>query len=288
MLLYQLPHLEEALVLRRPSSSIKSPYVADLSLQTTGENVLAHTVSLGCCGLVEREASVLVAPILSTTTSNNKTKTKCSHRVYLSIVREKGIDTLIGVHPQLAEHLVESAIRKNAFQALRHVQSLRREFTVYVEGKVDSRFDFTGIDSDGVPFILEVKNVPLADYEDISAKDKRLLPPSSWSDRPHASKVAYFPDGYRKHHNDPVSPRALKHLKELTLIKRESRTRCVMCYVIQRTDVERFQPSVVDPLYRDAFREAVQSGVEIIPFVVRWTREGNAYFVCDDLPVSWS
>jgi DNA-binding sugar fermentation-stimulating protein len=80
-----------------------------------------------------------------------------------------------------------------------------------------------------------------------------------------------------------VSPRALKHIKELTLIKKESKTRCIMCYVIQRTDVDRFQPSIIDPQYREAVKLAVEEGVEIITLVVEWTKQGEAYFVKDDL-----
>ncbi len=105
----------------------------------------------------------------------------------------------------------------------------------------------------------------------------------SFDDRDINSKVAYFPDGYRKKSTDPVSPRALKHINELALIKGMSKTRCIMCYVIQRTDVDRFQPSVIDPQYREAFKNAVNSGVEIITMVVQWTREGEAYFIKDDL-----
>ena len=127
---------------------------------------------------------------------------------------------------------------------------------------------------------MEVKNVPLADYEDISAKDRKKM---CYDDRAIDSKIAYFPDGYRKKSTDTVSPRALKHIRELTLIKKESITRCIMCYVIQRTDVDRFQPSIIDPEYRQAVKEAVEAGVEIITLVVRWTREGEAYFVKDDL-----
>jgi DNA-binding sugar fermentation-stimulating protein len=59
-----------------------------------------------------------------------------------------------------------------------------------------------------------------------------------------------------------------------------------MCYVIQRTDVESFQPSVIDPEYRSAFYSAMDSGVEIITLVVNWTREGNAYFVKDNLKIN--
>ena len=59
-----------------------------------------------------------------------------------------------------------------------------------------------------------------------------------------------------------------------------------MCYVIQRTDVNRFQPSVIDPEYRTAFKTAVESGVEIITLVVSWNSLGEAYFVRDNLPLT--
>ena len=94
-----------------------------------------------------------------------------------------------------------------------------------------------------------------------------------------------FPDGYRKKTTDTVSPRALKHIRELTLIKKESKTRCIMCYVIQRTDVDRFTISVIDPEYREAVKNAIKNGVEIITMVIQWTVSGEAYFVKDDLPL---
>jgi DNA-binding sugar fermentation-stimulating protein len=143
--------------------------------------------------------------------------------------------------------------------------------------------DFSGIDENGMRFIMEVKNVPLADYEDITAKDRKK---KCYDDRDVNSKVAYFPDGYRKKSTEPISPRALKHIQELTLIKKESITRCIMCYVIQRSDVSCFQPSIIDPCYRQAVKEGIEAGVEIITLVVRWTREGEAYFVRDDLPIT--
>jgi len=59
-----------------------------------------------------------------------------------------------------------------------------------------------------------------------------------------------------------------------------------MCYVIQRTDVNRFQPSIIDPEYREAFIQALAAGVEVITMVVKWTKEGDAYFIRDDLPIS--
>ncbi len=283
-LMLKIDDLIEGNVIKRPSRIIKTPYVADIMPVNSDHEVLAHTASLGCCGLADVGASVLMAP--SKVTSNKKSdegKIKCEYKVYLSVIKERNSEIIVGIHPKLAEDLTEVALKNNLLQKLQNIKSHKRETSIYVKDKVDSRFDFTGIDDQGVPFIMEVKNVPLADYEDIYAKDRKK---KCYDDRSINSKVAYFPDGYRKKVVDTVSPRALKHIKELTLIKSESKTRCIMCYVIQRTDVESFQPSIIDPEYREAVKEAVNAGVEIITLVVKWNKEGNAYFVRDDLPIN--
>ena len=180
--------------------------------------------------------------------------------------------------------MTEQALTRNYLSKLQNIKTYKRETVLYVEGKVDSRFDFSGIDENGIPFIMEVKNVPLADYEDITAveRKKRNYIPEQFD---FNSKVAYFPDGYRKKTSDPVSPRALKHIQELTLIKKESKTRCIMCYVIQRTDVNRFTVSVIDEQYRNAVKKAIECGVEIFTIVIEWNRDGDAYFIRDDLPI---
>ena len=295
-LLLKIDDLVEGSVIKRPSKYIKTPYVADVSMTTkmtlpddnTYENVLAHTASLGCCGLADVGAKILMTkiPILgkkSKIDCQEKEKIKCQYRVYLSVLKEKEHEIIIGIHPKLAEDLTEAAVKNNLLSKLLNVKSYKRETVIFVKDQVDSRFDFSGIDSSGTPFIMEVKNVPLADYEDITAKERKK---QCYNDRDRNSKVAYFPDGYRKKSTDTVSPRALKHIQELTHIKSISKTRCIMCYVIQRTDVNRFQPSVIDPEYRNAFIKAVSFGVEIITMVVEWNRNGEARFVTDCLPIS--
>jgi DNA-binding sugar fermentation-stimulating protein len=236
----------------------------------------------------------------------NADKLHCSYRIYLSIIQEKNTEILVGIYPKIAEDLVESAIKHNYLSTLSHVKDYKREVvveshskTVDVEVEVEcgtatfseptktttlkSRFDFTGTDANGRHFIMEVKNVPLADYEDIDAKTRKK---KCYDDREINSKVAYFPDGYRKKKTDTVSPRALKHIQELTQLKMNyPDIRCIMCYVIQRNDVQVFQPSVLDPQYREAFKVAMDKGVEIIPLGVEWTKEGDAYLWTDQLPL---
>jgi DNA-binding sugar fermentation-stimulating protein len=304
--LLSLDNLIEGRIIKRPSRLIKTPYVADVLIEETKNEILGHTAALGCCGLSDTGASVLICvSSVSKSKAKNKENLKCSHTIYLSIIRDTihNKSEIVGIHPKLAERLVENALRMNYLNRLLNIRRYQKERTIYIKDKVDSRFDFSGVDADGVPFIMEVKNVPLADYEDVSIKERKKM---NFEGRALNSKVAYFPDGYRKKSSDPVSPRALKHIRELTTIKKllgESplnaniggvigcqsvplNIRCIMCYVIQRTDVDRFQISVIDPEYREAVKEAIESGVEIITMVVRWTREGDAYFVRDDLPMT--
>ena len=285
MLLMKLDNLVEGLVIKRPSKLIKTPYVADILNINTNEEVLAHSPSLGCCGLADKTAHILMGLSKSKTTKKNENKLKCSHTIYLAIQSNEKTqnEVIVGIHPKLAEQLVENALTNNCLQKLLHIKSYKRETCVYIKDFVDSRFDFSGVDENDVPFLMEVKNVPLADYEDIPSKERNKM---DFSDREFHSKVAYFPDGYRKKSTDVVSPRALKHINELTYIKTTSNTRCIMCYVIQRSDVNRFQVSIIDQQYREAVKNAIEKGVEIITMVVEWNRNGQAYFVRDNLPIT--
>jgi DNA-binding sugar fermentation-stimulating protein len=286
--MFQIQNLIEGTVVKRPSKMIKTPYVADVLIYNENtsdckpQEVITHSASLGCCGLADANANVLLSEIVST--SSSKKEVKCSHRIYLSIHKEGIHEELVGIYPKLAENLVENALKQNLLSSLQNVISFRRETVIKnKELGIDSRFDFSGIDSNNNSFIMEIKNVPLADYEDIPSKERKKM---NFEGRDFNSKVAYFPDGYRKKVTDTVSPRALKHIQELEIIKKNTpNMRCILCYVIQRSDVNRFTTSIIDPEYKSAVKKAYDSGVEILTMVVKWTRDGKAHFVRDDLPI---
>jgi len=274
MLVYELDQFIQAEVIKRPSKYVKSPYVADILIDELNESFLAHSPSLGCCGLCETSSNVYVTKKNKKNNSNkvpmNKAGLQCEYTVYCSkyVSQEKNITTIIGIHPKLAEEIVENCLKQNLLQSLNNVKFYRRETVIQMGINVDSRFDFTGLDSNGVPFIMEVKNVPLANEKMIS----------------------YFPDGYKKTTNGPVSERALKHINELALISEQSKNnnkkiRCIMCYVIQRNDTVGFQPSDKDPYYKEAFYNAIEKGVEIIIIQVKWNENGQAEFVSDCIPI---
>jgi len=238
-LLFTLPTLFKAKVIKRPSATCKSPYVADVQLIVDGVEVfaLAHAPSLGCNGLCDKGAIVLLSKM------EKKAKTSvCEYRIELAETKEK---TIVGINPKLAEKIVEEGIMKSE-----NTKIYKREKTI-----LNSRFDFVGRGVDGQNFVLEVKTVPL------------MVEP----------KVAFFPHGYRKRKGDAVSPRAVKHLNDLIQISQESDARAMMCYVIQRGDADSFVPSETDPIYKAKFYEAKEAGVVMKNLYVRWTEQGECF-----------
>lgn len=287
-MLHKLNDLVLVKVISRPSKLCKTPYVADIELKD-GSIAQAHCASLGCCGLCEKDCYVYASPIKSNC-AQSKSKI-CSYKIYLANFCEEKIingqivtnKQLIGIDPKLAETLVENALVKNYLKTLINIKSYKREVSL-----LDSRFDFVGIDENGKYFVLEVKNVPLADYADVSSSDrKKMIKHGDFANIAINQKVSYFPDGYRKKKDAVVSERALKHINELSEITQSKITRPIICFVVQRTDVSSFQASVLDPIYKEAFNDAIKQGVEVIVLVVSWNAEGDATFVSCDLPVNY-
>ena len=289
-MLHKLNDLVLAKVISRPSKYCKTPYVADIELEDgNGTIVQAHCASLGCCGLCEKDCYVYASPIKSNC-AQSKSKI-CSYKIYLANFCEEKIineqlfinKQLIGIDPKLAETLVENALTNNYLKTLTNIKIYKREVSM-----LNSRFDFAGIDENGKYFVLEVKNVPLADYADISSTDrKKMIKNGAFTNIPINHKISYFPDGYRKKKNAVVSERALKHINELSEITQSQIIRPIICFVVQRTDVSSFQASLLDPIYKEAFNDAIKKGVEVIILVVCWNALGHANFVSCDLPVNY-
>ena len=265
--IYQLNNLIKGKIISRPSKHCKTPYVADVMLYDENENeldeVIAHAPSLGCCGYADKEQYVYLMPH-----ENPKT---CSHVIHLAHREEKNKKYLIGIHPKSAEKIVKICLENNYIESLKNLKELKAE-----QCFLNSRFDFCGIDENGKQFILEVKNVPCADYEDIFSKERKKKNYESWA---FDSKIAYFPDGYRKKNTDVVSPRALKHIQELEQLKiNNPEIRSIIVFVIQRNDIIYFQGSNIDPIYKNALNKAYKNGVEIIPISTPWNLDGICYF----------
>ena len=272
----QLPTVSTGEIIKRPSQHCKTPYVADVSLES-GVMILGHSPSLGCCGLADKGASIIMTKL------EERKKQTCSHRIELAVYSDDNNNSVVvGINPKLGETIAEECLKQNYILNLINIQTYKREVTI-----LNSRFDFAGVDSNGKSFVMEIKNVPLADFVDVPKKERKKYT-DSFKDKNFNDKIAYFPDGYRKQSTDVVSPRALKHIQELEEISINShvKVRAILCFIVQRDDVSHFQTSNIDLTYKDAVYKAHQNGVEIKTIQVKWNTCGECYFVRNDLPIS--
>jgi DNA-binding sugar fermentation-stimulating protein len=267
--LYQIDDLFVGKIISRPSKTCKSPYVADVVVEGFGNGTIykAHAPSLGCGGLCEAGCDVVL-------TMHPDPKT-CMFVIQQSVIRHENNESVIGIHPKHAEKIVKRLLHIGKVPTLESVTNIKSEVKIS-----NCRFDFTCIDKSGIHTIIEVKHVPLADFEILSKKERKKKKIDNYN-YDWNSKISYFPEGYRKNCNAAISPRALKHIQELELLKMTygDKIRCIMCYVIQRPDSNIFQPSPLDHTYYNAFVNAHNNGVEIIPIQVDWNYEGECNYM---------
>ena len=264
--IYEVNAFYKAIVINRPSKKIKSPYLADIKIFDENDNIveneeLAHSPALGCCGLIQKDTIVYV--VLD---NDEKSKRKSKYTIFNIQIENPPI--IIGVHPNSANTMFENILKLNLLDDFNDLKSYKREKTV-----LNSRIDFF-IEKEDLNIYAEIKNVPLADYVDVPKKDRKKYDNDSYNEY---EKIAIFPDGYRKNMNDPVSPRALKHICDLMELQKNENTQSYLIYMIQRSDVKYFKPTILDKIYHDKFYEAMESGVKVIPISVLW-KNNKAYF----------
>ena len=231
--LYTFPSaLLPAWVLKRPSATIKSPYVADVILDD-GRILLCHTPGLGCCGMVEAGVRILVT--LSATASS---KTACTAQIALTP------DGPVGVHPMVSQHAARGLL-----DLVGSPGTVWKSEVVVEEG---TRLDYVGVAADGKKHYVEIKNAMV----------------SLQLSTPIAERRAVFPEGYRKKKGEPVSPRAVKHAELLTKLA-SAGERCTLLFTVPRTDCgDGLEPNITDPIYYAAVAAAVRAGVEVRVFAL--------------------
>lgn len=141
--------------------------------------------------------------------------------------------TLVGINTQIANRLMEDAIRAGVVRELCGYDEIAREVRY---GNERSRIDLLlGASTDQLCYV-EVKNVTAA----------------------VTGEVALFPDA--------VSVRGTKHLRELMLEVARG-NRAVIAFCVQRADVSEVRPAdAIDPAYGKTLREAIAKGVEALAY----------------------
>jgi DNA-binding sugar fermentation-stimulating protein len=198
---------------------------------------LCHTAGLGCSGHIVKDATIWVL-------EKSNSSSKSTHVVYL--IEEDGV--LIGCDPMIANKIAYHLLKNNLI--ISNVTNILPEFEMN-----NCRFDFL-CKSDERMCVVEVKSVPMGE-----------------------NGIGIFPyrltNGKQKVHDEPISERALKHVLELTNLV--TTTKCVLLFIIQRTDVSKFSISKNDIQYYNACKKAVESGVIFKAVSVKWDTK-SCYF----------
>lgn len=140
-------------------------------------------------------------------------------------------ESFICVNTGMTNKIVKEALEQGLVKELKEYKQIKPEQKIY-----DSRLDFFLSGEGLVDTYVEVKNVTL-----LGEKKKALFP-------------------------DSVSTRGQKHLLDLIKIKEDGK-RAVMLYVLNRTDVNSFQPAEeIDPKYAQLLRDASAAGVEVLAY----------------------
>ena len=147
--------------------------------------------------------------------------------------------SLVGVNTNVPNKLVKSSIEAGMIPELAGYETVTPEVKV----SDHSRLDLVLSDPDKGRCYIEIKNCSLVD-------------------RGHAQ----FPDA--------VTERGLKHIHELESLLQQG-NRCVMFYLIQRMDADRFSPADhIDPAYGKGLRQAAKQGVETLVYDTAITTQG--------------
>jgi sugar fermentation stimulation protein A len=141
--------------------------------------------------------------------------------------------SLVGVNTQVPNHLVARSIMNRQIQDFIDYGKVLREVRI----RENFRIDLVLVDHGGKRCFVEIKNCTLVE-----------------------NQLALFPDA--------VTARGLKHILELEKLM-EAGNRCVMFFLIQRTDSKAFSPAEnIDAQYAGRLRTAAGKGLEILAYDV--------------------
>ncbi|MGK7876014.1 MAG: DNA/RNA nuclease SfsA [Xenococcaceae cyanobacterium] len=212
-------------------------FLADIEL-ASGEIITAHCPNTGPMTGVCTPGS----PVQVSKSDNPKRKLPYTWEM---IQVNDTQPTWVGINTGLPNRVIKLALEKRLFPELaRYYKQIRPEVPYGKDKK--SRVDFLLTGDESKPAIyLEVKNATLVQ-----------------------GNVALFPDA--------VTTRGQKHLRELMMLLPEAKS--VMLYFINRSDCPYFAPGDnADPAYGQLLREAVEQGVEVLPYRFEVTPQGVRY-----------
>ena len=263
ILLYKYNNLVEGgKLIKRPSKSVKSPYMADIFIND--KETLAHCPALGVSGLLNDESEFYCS-------YNGDEKRKSNYTIELVYLPStKDTFTLTNTNPNFGNKIFDSIIQNNIIEKYRNFKSYKKE-----KKYKDSRFDFYIEKEDGTEEFIEIKSVLLCDFKKNNSHKSVKKP--EISTLKNYRKAAIFPDGFRKNKNVPISERAIKHLETLADCKKNNYD-ASLYFIIQRNDCDYFKPSDIDTFYYEALKKAISENVNVKAIKVKWCEDGSCLF----------
>ena len=254
--------IQNGCLIKRPSKSIKSPYIADIKIED--EESLAHCPALGISGLLNCNTEFICS-------KNESQSRKSKYTIELTYLpSSKNSTVLTNTNPNMGNKIFQSIISNNLIDCYKNHIHFQAEKTYK-----DCRFDFYIEKNDSKKEFIEIKSVLLCNFDKDDYPDYIKKPEINTNTK--YKKAAIFPDGFRKSKNVPISERAIKHLKTLQ--------DCVsngydasLYFIIQRNDCDYFKPSNVDQFYSKELKAASKNGVNIKAISLHWTSLGTCYF----------
>ena len=298
--LLNLGTLVKGTVIKRPSSQIKSPYVADVALDNS-MTALAHAPALDCAGMCVpgKEVYMTARPPGGKTT----------HAIEL-VVSDAPVKTdkrvLVGAHPRLGELIALEVLNRGL---LKDSLSLDDEFVigpVNAEGSTnsqqtidikqqvtlgDSRVDFEMTIQNKEKshrVVFEVKNVVCADYEKgtepLKTGANHCVVIAESSEDSNYRRSALFPWAKSRSQTfedkKVCSARALKHLRNLHDLASNRDVTPVVLFVVNRSDCQRVRAChEACPVFCDVLKEVTRDdAVRALGVRVKWTEDGQCHF----------
>ncbi|GMH85936.1 hypothetical protein TrST_g9949 [Triparma strigata] len=271
--LLDLGPLVSGVVVKRPSATIRSPYVADVRLPD-GSIALAHAPALDVGGLCAPGCKVLL--------KERPPGGKTSHSIELVYCTgpESGASgqAIVGAHPRLGEQLSKIVLERGLVEGLSG--DIQGQKTLG-----DSRVDFV-IDEVNV---VEVKNVVCADYHASTAPAKRnenhcvVTSSAPISDYARAGIFPWGKVGQEFEGKKVVSERAIKHIRNLSSLLQSTKNgieTATVLFCLNRGDCKTMRAChEQDPVFASELEKARKEGVEVKCFQVEWTPEGVCRYV---------
>ncbi|KAA8493580.1 Sugar fermentation stimulation protein-like [Porphyridium purpureum] len=266
--------LEPAVFVQRPSARNRSPYVADVRLES-GRIAIAHVPCLELGGKCVPGARVLVAPMLdkknnrvgADAVSNKFGTPKCEFSVkfvyYTDDVNAAAGGTLVGADPQFGEKVARLVVEETTLFGSDIVEIQTQVPDIMGPG---TRCDFVLTHKDNSRTVLETKMVVDADND----------PAGRCAVFPWGKRAQKGPDGEKV-----VSARAIHHVQCLTrLMERRkesgSGVRAALMLAVVRDDTVRFRPDAEKcPSFAKYLTAGVQAGVDVRAFAVRCHEDGT-------------